>query len=882
MENPEPFTFIILAIDFFMQESNKERKEPVIRIRGRDIQSDKVVIVYLKGFHPYFYIYDLPETKNTVQTLLQHRKDFANWIRGVEYVSKYTYYQHKRIFLYKIIGNDPWQIKTYASLLEKKGIKSIEKDIPYITRFLIDTGLRGLNLAILRNYVVLHSNGNGRIFEAQYSDVSSVVSEKKYEKEATENSHIVDSWSYLPTIMSLKIFIDNRIVEENDKKRTIKELVEEGKRRIIAFSISWGKTIDKISSKHFILKGHNDENERQLILDAWNFIHNKISPDVIITFKGNSIDFPYLLARIKELGLSPSICSPFENGKLKEPTSMYGYRIAGYMVYDISSKSKWMRLKGSQDTLANFVGQYLGKERSVTTKELSHLWVEGVINGDHEKLGQLEKVIDQDTQLVYELFIELGFPEWLEVMKIVGIQPSKGIYSTARHLGEFELIRNLYANNILIPPYPSKKEKEERKLIRIVSDGGYVMRPEGTIHEAVLITDFSSMYPSVIVTHNIGGESFRGITYSFEECFLPEPVTALSKMELKLLTERKKVKQDIQELEIFIRSFPNNSGNHQLITKLKQLKIRSKALKVIANSIFGSHNYIGSRFFNTDIANAITYFSKVYIDKIAKWTEEYSNGKCKVVYGDTDSAFIKLSRVEDVFNVYYKVKRGEVFDLDDVPEVKNILTFFNSRLTGEMNLEFVDLAVRIIFAKETKKRYSYLSAVTNKLEIVGFEAIRADIPEFTKKIQKAAFRVLLEDGSTEKAKRAVIKLCESFKNKKGSDLLKLITVYGPVRKLASKYKNKTPAIGALIDYSIEKGISVESLQQSYTRFPYVIIKGDQPLYKRAKHPSLIKRTENIDIDYYIEQALRTVKRIGLNIELKEIKVNENTIFDWWD
>ncbi|MHA1303026.1 MAG: DNA polymerase domain-containing protein, partial [Candidatus Heimdallarchaeaceae archaeon] len=697
-----PLYFTVLSIDFFIKETKGGREEPVIRIKGKDEQ-EKIIVIHATGFYPYFYISDLPETKTAIQTLLQHQEEFSSWIKGTEHVKKYTYYQLQPKFLYKISGTNPWKIRRFCQLLEEKGIKCYENDIPYISRFLIDTKIRGLNLALLEEYEELEQEDHYKIYKSHYSHIKPVEDIKS---------------DYQPIIMSFKVFIDTSRKEGEVAQKTISGIVEEGQKRIIAISLTWGREGEEPSSKHFVLESDDDESEKELIQTVWKTIH-QIAPDVLVSFNGNKIDLPYILKRMKKFGLPNSLCTPFRDGRIKEPTALYGYRIAGYMVYDISSRTRWMRFRTGQEKLANFVEEYLGKERTVTTKEINELWIQAVVEKNADKRKRLEETIDQDTRFIFSLFIELGFDEWIEVMKIVGIQPSKGIYSTARHLGEFELIRVLHHKDTIVPTYPSKEERERRKADRTLAMGGYVMVPQGTLHEAVLIADFSSMYPSVIVAHNIGGESFIGITHSYDKRFVQEPDTGLRIMERKLLSERRKIKQQIQELEIFLRSFPAKTENQELLTKLKRLKSKSNALKVIANSMYGSHNYIGSRFFNTDISNAITHFSKAYIEKIARWTTQYSKGSCEVIYGDTDSTFIKLANRGDVFAIHEKVKKGYSFTLDDVPEAKDLLEYFNSKLPKEMALEFVDLATRIVFAKETKKRYSYISAVTGKLEITG-------------------------------------------------------------------------------------------------------------------------------------------------------------------
>ena len=95
-------------------------------------------------------------------------------------------------------------------------------------------------------------------------------------------------------------------------------------------------------------------------------------------------------------------------------------------------------------------------------------------------------------------------------------------------------------------------------------------------------------------------------------------------MQRQILTERRSVKKQIHELQTFIRSYADKKKKATLESDLKKLKIQSNAYKVVANSMYGSHNYVGSRFYDTEISNSITSISKDHIKKVDQWTQEFS------------------------------------------------------------------------------------------------------------------------------------------------------------------------------------------------------------------------------------------------------------------
>ncbi len=850
----------VVDLDFFIEEKEKGIEEPIIRIRAKD-QNNKPLVLHISGFYPYFYIDDLRETTKAIQSLLYTEKEFGAWIKGSYPVSKYKYYQNKPIFLRKVLGRNPWRVLKYSRILQTKGIKSYENDISYTARFLIDTNIKGLNWVEIKNYKEKVIENNSKVLELNYENITPIE----------DNS--------LPlTLLSLNLII-NSFTPQGKKIRNFSSIMDEGKQRIISMSICWGTegSNSKPRNKTFILEQDTDESEKQLIENVIKEIHSK-NPDILITFNGNQITLPYLLKRMKNLGLDPNSLSQLNRAKIKLPIGYLGYRIPGWISYDLIKSTRWLRTKSGKKGLTDLAKEYLNIKRKGDYETINKLWFEWIIQKKGMNKRKIQIMNSQDATITYALFDAMGMTEWLEVMKLVGLRPSEAVYSTPRHIGEFQIFRILHRKDTIIPSEPSKKELILRKSNRAMAVGGFVLVPKGTLHEAVLIADFRSMFPSIMVAYNIGGESYDSSVAEPKKKFLSEPDTALKIMEKQILDERKELKKKIYDMETYLRTFTKSKGRSSLETKLKKLKTKSSALKIVANSLYGSHNYIGSRFFNTDISNAITSISKDYIKNLDKWTQELTKGKCQVIYGDTDSIFVKLSEKQAVFDVYANSKKGEIFSINDVPEVKNLLKYFESKLPKEMELEFVDLALRIVFAPETKKRYSYVSAVSQELTIVGFEAIRSDTSPFAAEVQKEALKLVLEEGSISKARDKVIELCLYFETLEGKELIEKTTILGPIRRNPNEYKSKTPAIGALEDYAKTNNLNINEIWKDFDRFPFIIQEGKVSLYKRSKHPSLVT-TSKIDKEHYLREALRDVHRIGVKVEMKDVRTSSQKTLD---
>jgi len=859
-DTPSPLEFLLVDLDFFIREKENEIEEPIVRIRGKTVDN-KTLIIHVTGFYPYFYIDDLAETTNAIQSLLYTEKEFGDWIQNHYQITKYKYYQNKPTFLYKILGRNPWRIHKYSNKLKEKGIKSYENDISYVSRFLIDTNIRSLNWIEISNYEEKESHEFGRVIETDFHNI------KNMEKRE----------SFQFTILSLNIVI-NSLTKEGKKIKNFSSILEESKQRIITASISWSRDGINIESKNFFLEKEDNDCERELINDLINEVHS-ISPEIIVTFNGNQVTLPYLIARMEILGLDSERLGPFQDAKIKPPVGYLGYRIPGYISYDLVKSTRWLRTKSGKKNLTEFSRELLNIEREADYEAINQYWSKVYLKNQKNYKKKLIDSCTLDSKIIYHLFFEMGMLEWVEVIKLVGLRPSEGIYSTPRHIGEFQLFRVLKHKDTLIPPEPTREELAYRKSTRSMAIGGFVLVPKGTLHEAVMIADFRSMFPSIMVAFNIGGESYEGSMALPEKKFRNEPDTGIRVMMRGLLEERKEIKKEISDLETYLRTYTDSKKKIGLEKELHKLKTKSSALKVTANSLYGSHNYVGSRFYDTEISNAITSIAKEYIKKVDKWTQEISDNKCQVIYGDTDSIFVKLANKDTVFNLAKRIKEGQSFKLSDAPEVQELLEFYMSKLPKEMELEFVDLALRIVFAPETKKRYSYISVVTGDLTIIGFEAIRSDTSPFAKEVQVAALQCVLEDGDLEKARRKVIELCLEFKKISGEELIQKTTIFGPIRRNPKDYKSKTPAIGALEDYSMRMDLNLDEIWKDFERFPFIILEGSSSLYKRAQHPTLVD-VQKIDKEHYLEEALRDVKRIGVKVELKDILTSSQKTLDF--
>jgi len=153
------------------------------------------------------------------------------------------------------------------------------------------------------------------------------------------------------------------------------------------------------------------------------------------------------------------------------------------------------------------------------------------------------------------------------------------------------------------------------------------------------------------------------------------------------------------------------------------------------NSMYGSLSSPACRFFNPDVANAITYFGHAIIKLTSKKIEESGY---RVIYNDTDACFV-VSNAQNLDEAEAIGKKIE----------KSINTFYKEYVKKNYRREsYLELAFEKVFIKclmprirsgekGAKKRYAGLLLKDGKeeLQFVGMEAIRGDWTNLAKKYQ---------------------------------------------------------------------------------------------------------------------------------------------------
>lgn len=364
--------------------------------------------------------------------------------------------------------------------------------------------------------------------------------------------------------------------------------------------------------------------------------------------------------------------------------------------------------------------------------------------------------------------------------------------------------------------------------------GGYVKEPEAGIHKNILVFDFRSLLPSIIITHNISPETLK---CSHKECrknkvpdfdiwFCLKKKGKIPESLEKMIEKRKEAKKLIKKLKGKERE--------------KMIK-RERQLKLAANIQYGMFGFKKSSHYSIECAKSIASFGRYYIKSAISFAGKQG---LKVIYSDTDSLF-----------AIGKTNNGNKF-----------LEKFNKTMPGMIKLEYEGKYKKGLFVSKktgegTKKKYALLDE-KGKLVVKGFEFVRGDWCLLAKKMQEKVLKLILND----KKKEAV-----SFVKKVISDLQKRkmkkeeLVINIQLTKPLEEYKNVGPHVAAARKMK-ERGNEIKT--GSFVEF--IITKGEGSISERAEPAGNVKIAD-ADVKYYIGNqivpaALRVLSVFGVREE----------------
>jgi DNA polymerase I len=829
--------FQILDADYTYSDT-----KPVIRLYGRDGSGNSVCCM-VPDFEPYFYA----KARSEMAGILQEK--FKEHIKKIEPVSRFEpigYFKNK-ISMLKITLFDPKGVPFIRDEVRKMVDDIYETDILFRNRYMVDNGLGGMGWA--------HGEAQG----SQNINSNEVISTVKITSKKVEPVDILKNAPLRHLAFDIECLPLNGAMPVPETSPII--LLS------LAFAPEFnGKKTIVLVGKNTSIEGDNEscQSEEGMLRRFFEIIKD-FDPDILVGYNSNSFDIPYIVDRVNILNKKGARIDSIagrdgRNLYYRKIGNVTRVSVMGRIAVDVLPLlRKEFSLK--QYTLRNAAKELLGTEKlDIPILEMEDHWKD---NG--EKLSKFIEYARRDSELALLFLLKLRLiDKYIALARVSGTLLQDILDGGQTQMVENLILREYMKHDRVLPARPTGEVSGERYDEGEELAGAEVLPPRKGLLENIVILDYKSLYPTIMMAHNL--------------CYTTEVVGELPEDVIK--TPNGGVFVSCNIVKGIVPSILEDLLDRRQQTRAKMktadeddkrvLDATQLALKILLNSFYGYSGYTRARLYSLTLAGAVTSFGRENIlrtkdliendireiilqDGKAVTKDEGIEGKhigLSVVYGDTDSVFVHLLDKEVTFDEAQLVGNS----------IANTVT---NSLVKPMELVFDSFAKRAIFL--AKKRYALLiqektaQGIKEKIKVKGMETVRRDWCEITTKTIEKVLELVLKEAKVDDAVLLVKNTINEIKsidaNSPFFDSLILTRQY---TKSIGSYKNKQPHI-TVIEKLQKRGI----ISNVGDRIPFVIIAGNAMFVDRAEDPEYAKKKNlPIDVDYYInKQILPPVERI---------------------
>ena len=591
-------------------------------------------------------------------------------------------------------------------------------------------------------------------------------------------------------------------------------------------------------------------------------------PDILTGFEVHNGSWGYLIERARvqyEFSLYDELSrvKSQSHGRFGREADRWGFnqtstiRVAGRHMINI-----WRAMRGElnllQYTLENIVFHTL--HRRVPHYSFADLttWYQ---SGRPRDISMVIDYFVTRTRLDLEILQQNELvPRTSEQARLVGID-FFAVFSRGSQFKVESLMFRIAKPESLLLISPSRKQVGGQNALECLP---LVMEPQSAFYSSpVLVLDFQSLYPSVMIAYNYCYSTFLGRVVNWRGSnkmgftdFAREP-GLLGLLEKDINTApngvmyvkpsiRKsllaKMLGEILETRVMVKSGMKVDKDDKTLQRL--LNNRQLALKLIANVTYGytSASFSG-RMPCSEIADSIVQTGRETLEKAIALIHSVNSWGAEVVYGDTDSLFVHLKGRT----------RAEAFDMGE--QIAKAVTNMNPR---PVKLKFEKVYHPcVLLAKKRYVGFKYESKTQKEpeFEAKGIETVRRDGTPAEQKIEEKALKTLFRTADLSEVKFYFQRQCEKIMRGKVSvqDFC-----YAREVKLGTYSDKGPPPPGALI--STRKMHEDPRAEPQYgERVPYVVIAGapGARLIDRCVAPEVLLQNDHheLDAEYYISKNI---------------------------
>ncbi|GAA5899314.1 DNA-directed DNA polymerase [Sporobolomyces salmoneus] len=392
-----------------------------------------------------------------------------------------------------------------------------------------------------------------------------------------------------------------------------------------------------------------------------------------------------------------------------------------------------------------------------------------------------------------------------------------------------------------------------------------IMEPRSAFYKGpLLVLDFQSLYPSVMIAYNYCYSTFLGRVNSFKgtskfgvQTNLDQPPGLLHLMKdhinispngmmfVKPEVRKSLLSKMLSELldtRVMVKGSMKAVASDRALTKL--LNARQLALKFLANVTYGytSATFSG-RMPAVEVADAIVQTGRETLERAIVTIKNKKEWNAQVVYGDTDSLFIYLPgrSKEDAFRI------GN--------EMANQVTSENPR---PIKLKFEKVYLPCVLLAKKRYvgfKYEHLSELEPEFDAKGIETVRRDGIPATQKMQEKCLKILFRSSDLSQVKE----YCwQQWTKLRAGDVSPQDFVIAKKVSLGTYATGRDPPPGAMVaSRAMEKDHRAEP--EYGERVPYILFSAQEGTKQidRSVSPGefLSNPAYRLDVNHYIKRMM---------------------------
>jgi DNA polymerase zeta len=625
-----------------------------------------------------------------------------------------------------------------------------------------------------------------------------------------------------------------------------------------------------------------EEDELDLINRVVDIVR-QFDPDILTGYEVHNGSWGYLIERAR-MKYEYNLCDEISrmksqsHGRFGKEADRWGFthtstiRITGRHMINI-----WRAMRGElnllQYTMENVVFHLLHKRIPHYQHSDLTTWY---TNGKPRDLAKVLDYFLTRVQLNLDI-LEANeiVPRTSEQARLLGVDFFAVISRGSQFKVESTMFRIAKPENFILVS-PSRKQVGQQNALECLP---LVMEPQSAFYSSpVLVLDFQSLYPSVMIAYNycystcLGrivnwrGQNKMGFMDFKREPQLLELVKdhiniapngmmyVKPEMRKSLLA---KMLGEILETRVMVKSGMKQDKDDRTLQQL--LNNRQLALKLLANVTYGytSASFSG-RMPCSEIADSIVQTGRETLEKAIAIIHATDKWGAEVVYGDTDSLFIHLKgRTKD-----------QAFTIGE--EIAAAITAANPR---PIKLKFEKVyhpCVLLAKKRYVGFKYEHRNQKEPDFDAKGIETVRRDGTPAEQKIEEKALKLLFRTSDLSQIKLYFQEQCAKIMEGRISiqDFL-----FAKEVKLGTYSDRGPPPPGALI--ATKRMLADPRAEPQYgERVPYVVITGapGARLIDRCVSPETLLQNDHLELDaeYYISKNLippleRIFNLVGANV-----------------